>query len=98
MFLQYIAVIHCPNPEPVEGLAVYTLSSPRTVICLCSKYSQIHITVFSIPSHRFDCASIEESVTRKNKKKESKVLLSGKCADNIMPFRVFQKKFCGAKI
>ena len=32
-FLQYIAVIHCPNPEPVEGLAVYTLPSQRTVVC-----------------------------------------------------------------
>jgi hypothetical protein len=98
MFLQYIAGIHFTDSEEPFFSAVYTLSSPRTVICLCSKYSQIHITVFSIPSHRFDCASIEESVTRKNKKKESKVLLSGKCADNIMPFRVFQKKFCGAKI
>ena len=84
-FLQYIAVIHCPNPEPVEGLAVYTLPSPRTAVCRQSKYSCRHTAVFSISSHRFDCTSIEDQAPRKNKKKESKGLLSGKCADNIKP-------------
>jgi len=50
-----------------------------------SKYSYRHTAVFALSSHRFECASIEDQTPRKNKKKESKGLLSGKCADNIKP-------------
>ena len=77
---------------------VYTLPSPRTAVCRCCGHSHRHTVVFSNSFHRYDFPSIEDLAPRKNKKKESKGLLSGKCADNIKPKTVFQKKFCGAKI
>ena len=84
-FLQYIAVIHFTDSEEPFFSAVYTLPSPHTPVCRPSKYSVRHTGVFSISFHRFDNNSIEDQAPRKNKKKESKVLLSGKCADNIKP-------------
>ena len=59
-FLQYIAVIHFTDSEEPFFSAVYTLPSQRTAVCRQSKYSCCHTAVFSLPSHLFDCASIEE--------------------------------------
>ena len=42
-----------------HGQAVFSVSSPRTVVCQCSKYSHCHTTVFSIPFPHLDCPSIE---------------------------------------
>lgn len=84
-FLQSIAGIHFSDSEEPFFSAVYTLPSPRTAVCRQSKYSCRHTAVFALSFHRLDCASIEDQAPRKNKKKESKGLLSGKCADNIKP-------------
>jgi ribosomal protein L33 len=50
-----------------------------------------HTGVFSISFHRFDNNSIEDQAPRKNKKKESKGLLSGKCAAISSRKRFFAK-------
>ncbi len=99
-----IAVIHFTDSEEPFFSAVYSLLPPRTVICLCSNYSQSHITVFSISFQQFECsyqidfsAKIEVSsvhipkVRDKKKKKESKVLSSGKCAAISSPKGFFAK-------
>ena len=65
--------------------AVHTKTPPHTAVCRQSKYSCRHTAVLASSFHRFDYTSIEDQAPRKNKKKESKGLLSGKCADNIMP-------------
>ena len=43
-----------------HGQAVFSVSSPRTVVCQCSKYSHCHTTVFSIPFPHLACPSIED--------------------------------------
>ena len=91
------AVYALPSPRTAVcrytrmGLMNYCSGIP-SYRCLCQPSQPLRI-------HRFDrkcvynnkCVVVHLPMTRirKNKKKESKVIPSGKCCDNIKPLRVF---------
>ncbi|AZB22419.1 hypothetical protein EG338_10250 [Kaistella haifensis] len=89
MFLQHTAGIPFLDSESQFIPAVCELPSPLTAVCRCVVPPHRHTAAFPIPPDYNAATSLPATRIRKKTKKESKVIPSGKCHDNIKPFWVF---------